>query len=797
MADKSIFIADGPKKGQVPRSPFDLTFTNNNTGKFGTVQCTMMKYYPAGTKLKIKPSFVYDLQPLVFPIQTNVRCHVELYKVPLRILCDNWEDFVSQLGTNGTPVNSGGTPYVIPYIKREPGWNANGTLAEQLGVSNGKFAEVDEMVLLPTVRFYGNINTIHKRLIINSSSTSQFFAMFQLHDNMVLKDVSNGSYNSIINEFQWYDTSSTISSNLSGSLRYHICVRPADYLRYFNGNDVSVPADIGSDLVWMYSSPNAISTKVSSASSMNSATSGCYYAHGNVLESINGLGAYRHQLHVKQVDENLIKTFATLRAAGMKPLLVVEFIDGLKSLFTKPKMDVSNVDNQGLAIQNITEIKEDTGAVIYTSPVQMWKNSLGIDVNARVGVTIITESEHNYFDSVNGAEPEQPVCALPFRAIEFIHNYFKRKPRIDPFIKDGVPSYNQFLTNTGMGADSTTPVDTWNAMYEDDYFTTCVKEPQFGNAPLVGVTVNDTSDTGILRFSSGSNPAQNYSVEVPINEDGAVMPPSVYHGETANRPNLHTLRELIDIGISINDLRNVSTFQRMLERMQRSVQAGGSPYKNYMYEFFGTNPPIGDHYPQYLGGVTRNISVNKITNVALSETAKLGEFAGQARISGEGKYIKTFLTEPCYIVAIQYFTVTPVYSQYTPKHFFYQDPLDFYLDPDFATISPQPVFKKELAIGQLQSSELNDVFGYNRPYAELVSNVDEVHGNFRTDMANYLLQRVFGTAPNLNKQFIEIDPNDLLNIFSVVDNTDKIYGQCRFEIHGSLPMPRSYTPHTI
>lgn len=790
MADKKIFIADGPKKGNTPRSPFDLTYTNNNTGKFGQVQCTMMKYYPAGTKLKITPSFVYDLMPFVYPIQTNVRCHVELYKVPLRILWDKWEDFCCQLGTNGTPVNSGATPFVPPYIKKPTGWNGKGSLAEQLNVSNHKFSEVSNFVYLNLDRIQGNV--VNNIFVPRSGFSGGFCVRFKLPSNSFLSKISDGTFQGRTFTFSWVDNSNSIPNNITGGIKFSLFKKTIETSSEF----VSAGYDDINEFeryTRLYEG-NEITNFVGTSNQFNNSTSPCIFLVSSISRVYNGIQLYEHNIVVK-VSDAFLSAYKSLAASAYDLYVFVNFSGSLLNLIYQNGQDLSSFKIVKVDIPHTTEVKPDTGQVTQSDVSNTLVNSLGLNTSVYAAVTSITDDYHTFFDSVNGADPVQPVSALPFRALEFIHNYFKRKPRIDPFYKDGVPSYNEFLTNTGSGADSTTPTDTWNAFFEDDYFTTCVKEPQFGNAPLVGVTVNDTSDKGVLRFSDGTA-YNNYSVELDIDQDGHVLPLTAYD-DTADRPNVHRLRELINFGISIADLRNVSTFQRMLERMQRAVTSGGSPYKNYMYEFFGTNPPIGDHYPQYLGGVTRSISVDKITNVALSEHSKLGEFAGQGRIKGQGKSIKTFLTEPSFIVAIQYFTVTPVYSQYTPKFMFYKDPLDFYLNSDFATVSPQPVFKKEIALSQMQSNELNDVFGYNRPYAELVSNVDEVHGEFKYSMANYLLQRIFGSAPNLNKSFIEINPNDLLNIFSVVDNTDKIFGQCMFEIHGSLPLPRSYTPHTI
>ena len=46
---------------------------------------------------------------------------------------------------------------------------------------------------------------------------------------------------------------------------------------------------------------------------------------------------------------------------------------------------------------------------------------------------------------------------------------------------------------------------------------------------------------------------------------------------------------------------------------------------------------------------------------------------------------------------------------------------------------------------------INNVFGYQRAYWDLISSFDEVHGEFRGSMRNFLINRVFDKAPELSK----------------------------------------------
>lgn len=524
----------------------------------------------------------------------------------------------------------------------------------------------------------------------------------------------------------------------------------------------------------------------------SSSTSAGYYVNPFSPITVQGETLYKSSIVVRANDASFIDYMRSEVNTGANYGFVVRFPSSFNSALV-PGLFSENLGAPAALVTS--QLSKDTTQEVVTYDLRQLIESRSAVLGGNSSINVFMQYSdldiNTKYDSINGADPVEPINALPFRAVEFIHNYFFRNHRIDPFIKDGKPSYNKFLTNTAGGADSTTPVDTWNALYETDYFTSCVKEPQFGSAPLVGVTVNDLSSEGILKFSDGTQ-TNSYTVKLDINEQGQVLPLSVY-SDIADRPNVHRLQDIINFGISINDLRNVSAFQRMLERIQRS----GYKYQNVVYEFFGTNPPVGDHYPRYIGGCSRMMSVDKITQIAETEQKKLGEFAAQGRVNGQCPTIKTYCSEQSYIIGLVYFTVTPTYSQYLPKHLIKRDLLDYYVNPDFATMGPQPVYAKELACSQLTDSEQNDVFGYNRPYAEYLSSLDECHGLFLTSLNNFMLHRVFGSKPLLNKSFIEINSADLTNIFSVVEDEDKIFGQILFHSWGSLPFPHSYTPRSI
>lgn len=408
--------------------------------------------------------------------------------------------------------------------------------------------------------------------------------------------------------------------------------------------------------------------------------------------------------------------------------------------------------------------------------------------NASV-VDVASPSQNPFVIQAGDTQPKCPIDAYAFRAYEFLHNFVFRQERVTPFIKNGEEVYNEFLTNDGDGADSTTPVDFFNVPFEFDMFTTCVKTPQFGNAPLVGVSYNSDQATGVLHMVPTEG--DPYDIGVTLDDNANVVAVSNYE-EVADKPSVHRLLEAINFGISINDFRNVSAFQRFAERFMKA----GYRYEDIIYEFFGTMPPTGEEFPEFVGGMTRDVNISKITNVAETDTAYLGKFAGTGFVSGKSRTIKFRCNEPCLIMGLTWFSVTPVYSQFLPKHFTKHHYLD-YFNPQFNSLGPQPVYKYQLNPFAETNWDKPAVFGYNRPWLDYVTRVDEVHGEFRKTMRNYLIQRYFAGPVELGNDFLYIDNRDLTDVFAVQTDTDKFFGQIRIDMQVKTPVARFAIPHIV
>lgn len=150
-------------------------------------------------------------------------------------------------------------------------------------------------------------------------------------------------------------------------------------------------------------------------------------------------------------------------------------------------------------------------------------------------------------------------------------------------------------------------------------------------------------------------------------------------------------------------------------------------------------------------------------------------------------------------MAILCVTPEPAYSQLMPKMFFKSNPLDYYF-PEFSQLGMQPIPYREVAplqtiFNNVTGQSLSDTFGYQRPNYDMVSSVNEVHGEFRSTLRDFLINRRFTDRPELGTEFLEIDPDEVNDIFAYQDaDADTILGQVVFKISMKRPLPRVVIP---
>lgn len=377
---------------------------------------------------------------------------------------------------------------------------------------------------------------------------------------------------------------------------------------------------------------------------------------------------------------------------------------------------------------------------------------------------------------------DNPVNALPFRCYESIYNSFYRDNRNNPFMIDGVEEFNKYVTNDGDGLDNT-DFHIFNRNWELDQFTSSVPSPQQGMAPLVGFSNNGD----LVSYSADGEE----TLIAKLDGEGDLQSAEV---KSALKSLSVSLSSLASSGISINDFRNVNAYQRWKETNLRR----GLKYKDQIKARWGVDlkESLLD-MPEFIGGISCDVDVNQVSSTVQNEMGPLGSYAGQmTAFSKTDNAVSQYCDDYGYIMAIISVVPTPVYTQSCPKDFFKFSPLDYY-SPEFGQIGMQPVPYKELvtiqSMAPLSDIEAGETFGYQRPWYDYLSSNDEAHGLFRTNLQNFLLNRVFSTKPLLGASFTTINHSELSNIFAT-DSGDKILGQIYFDIEAKRPIPKISVP---
>ena len=112
------------------RNVFNLSRENKFTCNMGQLIPVFCDAALPGDKWKMKTDFVLRLAPMLAPMMHNVNAYVHYFKIPCRLLMDDWEKFIT-----GGKNNDDTTP--APVIVSPEGGFQPGSLGDFLGVPTG------------------------------------------------------------------------------------------------------------------------------------------------------------------------------------------------------------------------------------------------------------------------------------------------------------------------------------------------------------------------------------------------------------------------------------------------------------------------------------------------------------------------------------------------------------------------------------------------------------------------------------------------------------------------------------
>lgn len=719
---------------RVNRSTFDLSFVNNLTMKFGAITPVCLLPASFGDSFQIDARFNLQLLPTVFPIQTQLYVRLHFVYVRTRSI---WKDWMSFFGGDET---------VTPPYMQISGDDATGT--PYFNMSDMQTGSLADYLGVPTVitGTFGKEERFEPTFCSESPFTGNIMSV-----------VSSASFDTQENAFD-----------------------------YFTGQK---GAAITSVLTCTYSSSEdndkkVFGYRVGALPVSSDGKRGTVYVRG--LGSIlAGMTSWRSPIALICDQTGLLIKVVYCQVSQDRQFV---FFD----------LDRTGVDASAkliyLAFSPIAQ--SDYGRAVFLQSASGTVSTRITISSTPVGFASFSTSEWTkpvkencpfYTDDWKKL-PAVPLSALPFRAYESYYNAFGRDIRNNPFIVNGKPEYNRYVPSTEGGGD-TYPYRLHYANWEPDAYTTALQSPQAGVAPLVGVT---SLGEATFRDASGTE----YHAQLETADDGDTV--TGFQVKSSNAP-ADVVRNLIGMatsGIAISDFRNVNSLQRFLEiRIRQSPR-----YKNLVKGLYNVNLDYDElMMPEFLGGISDTIPVYKVTQTTPAEGNPLGAFAGQGSLqSGMRHVIRKYCPEDGYILGVMSVVPAANYSQLLPPHFTRMSLLDWHF-PQFNNVSYQPMLYKHLCPYQAYAANpanVNNVFGYQRAYWDLIASFDEVHGEFRGSMRNFVINRVFDKAPELSQDFLLVNPDHVNDVFAMTaENGDKILGSIAFDITKKTTIPRNSIPH--
>lgn len=138
---------------------------------------------------------------------------------------------------------------------------------------------------------------------------------------------------------------------------------------------------------------------------------------------------------------------------------------------------------------------------------------------------------------------------------------------------------------------------------------------------------------------------------------------------------------------------------------------------------------------------------------ALAQTSQSNTNSVQGNLSGNGGsasndfIFKSSFEEHGFIIGIMSVIPRASYCQGTPQKYRREDRTDFYW-PQFAHIGEQAIEGPRIWT-DWHFPDAGKTFGYEPRYAEYRFNNDEIHGEFRTNLKQWHMGRIFETPPRL------------------------------------------------
>lgn len=352
-----------------------------------------------------------------------------------------------------------------------------------------------------------------------------------------------------------------------------------------------------------------------------------------------------------------------------------------------------------------------------------------------------------------------------------------------------------------------------------DYFTSCLPQPQkgeavplplTGNAPLRAFTSPELKEieTGTGYFNNEYNHGiinhpnigfttlgTKFNLNKNNNGNTAALVNGVYAQtmsiDDANFMNTWVGADLSSVtATTINELRNAIAVQHILERDART----GTRYKEILKGAWGvTSPDARLDRSEYIGGYRMPININQVIQTSSSNTTSPQGNTAAYSMTTMSRHMCTYsATEHGYVMGLCCVRVNHSYQQGLGRMWTRSTRFSYY-DPMLANLGEQPVLNKEIyAQGNEQDEE---VFGYQEAWADYRYRTNMITSEMRSTYTHSLdawhYADHYTSLPKLSSDWIKEGDENIARTLAVEDTNHSYQFICNFYFDQTWtrPMP--------
>ena len=407
------------------------------------------------------------------------------------------------------------------------------------------------------------------------------------------------------------------------------------------------------------------------------------------------------------------------------------------------------------------------------------------------------------------------VNSMPFRAYARIWNeWFRDENLQQPVVQDTDDGYT-IGSNAG-----TTPTDAQGgglplkvAKYHD-YFTSCLPEPQKGEAATIPIATGalpvywadenksfwgkSATANGMPAMTDGYmdsvyNAGKTEWGIYTSNETPNVTQPAhakVTMGDLSTKKEGFLAADASQLtAITINELRQAIAIQHILEADAR----GGTRYTELLTHEFGvTSPDSRLQRSEYLGGTRVPININQVIQQSgTTSVSPQGNTAAYSMTTLRNKMCSYSAVEHGYLLILGCIRVNHSYQQGLSRMWTRKGRFDFY-HPMLANLGEMAVLNKEIYCQG--NAEDDEVFGYQEAWADYRYHPNIVTGEMRSQYAQSLDAWHYGdyyeALPTLSSSWIQEGTENIDRTLAVQsENSHQFIADFYFDQTWTRPMP--------